>query len=289
MRILVLGASGMLGYSIFANLSDQPGYNVFGTLRALKKDDYFNRYRENLIEGVDVNDFNTVLSVIGRIKPDAVINCIGLIKQLDISRLQVPTIYINSLLPHRLADACDGIGARLIHFSTDCVFSGEVGSYTETDRPDSIDLYGRSKALGEVNSLNHLTLRTSIIGHELYTSNSLVDWFLSQNQGVKGFDRAIFSGLPTVFIAKVLAEKILPKYDLGGLYNLSVAPISKYELLQLVAKSYGKEISIDRDVDFVIDRSLDSSALSREIGEFKLPWDQLINLMHSDYIKRYKM
>lgn len=288
MKILIVGTTGMLGYSLFSNLSDHEGYEVFGTVRnILGKEKFFEEYLDNLVFDIDVNDFSKLKSAIETINPDVVINCIGLIKQHEISKQHINAIEINSLLPHKLAQVCDGVSAKLIHFSTDCVFSGKAGSYRETDVPDATDIYGRSKCLGEVNYGKHLTLRTSIIGHELNTSVSLIDWFLTQNNKVNGFSKAIFSGLPTCYIANLLGKYILPNEQLNGLFHLSVEPIDKYSLLKLVSKVYGKKIEVIKSEHLVIDRSLDSSYLRDKIGLNTIDWPELINYMYADYLKRY--
>ncbi|EIY4754483.1 SDR family oxidoreductase [Vibrio cholerae] len=288
MRVLILGATGMLGYSLFTNLSNYKALSVFGTLRTLKgKERFFRGYEEKLLLDVDVYNIASLEKVFATIRPDVVINCIGLIKQHSISKQHIDAIKINSLLPHELANLCDRIDARLIHFSTDCVFTGKKGGYSENDLPDALDLYGKSKCLGEVTYGNHLTLRTSIIGHELTSSVSLVDWFLSQEGVANGFSKAVFSGLPTCYIAKLLVEMILPNSNLSGLYHLSVEPIDKFSLLTLVADVYGKSIEIKESQDLVIDRSLDSSRF-REATGFQPPsWNDLIKYMHQNYLERY--
>ncbi|WP_282111040.1 dTDP-4-dehydrorhamnose reductase family protein [Shewanella algicola] len=289
MKVLILGATGMLGYSLFANLNQQENLTVFGTVRDLKgKEDFFQSYNEQLISNIDVYDLHSLESAISQVKPDVVINCIGLIKQHSISKQHIDAVKINALLPHELANLCDRFNARLIHFSTDCVFTGSKGLYTEDDLPDARDLYGKSKCLGEVSYGNHLTLRTSIIGHELNSSVSLVDWFLSQQGSIQGFSKAVFSGLPTCYIAKLLAETILPNPELSGLYHLSVDPIDKFTLLNLVAKVYEKEIEINESAELVIDRSLDSTRF-RAAAHFQPPvWADLIQYMHKDFVKRYQ-
>ncbi|MCU8093303.1 SDR family oxidoreductase [Shewanella sp. SM20] len=289
MKVLILGATGMLGYSLFANLNEQENLTVFGTVRYLKgKEDFFQSYNEQLISNIDVYDLHSLESAISQVKPDVVINCIGLIKQHSISKQHIDAVKINALLPHELANLCDRFNARLIHFSTDCVFTGEKGLYTEEDLPDARDLYGKSKCLGEVSYGNHLTLRTSIIGHELNSSVSLVDWFLSQQGSIKGFSKAVFSGLPTCYIAKLLVDTILPNPELSGLYHLSLDPIDKFTLLNLVAKVYEKEIEINESAELVIDRSLDSTRF-RAATHFQPPvWADLIQYMHKDFVKRYQ-
>lgn len=289
MRILVLGATGMLGYSLFSNLRDYPEFEVFGTVRNIKhKENYFESHLSSLVFDVDVTDVAQLEHAIKSINPTIVINCIGLIKQHDVSKQHVNAIEINSLLPHQIARLCGENGAKLIHFSTDCVFSGKTGGYSEESLPDATDLYGRSKCLGEVDYPPHLTLRTSIIGHELNSSVSLIDWFLSQIGEVKGFSKAVFSGLPTCFIAKLLAENILNKTDLTGLYHLSVAPIDKYTLLTQVAETYGKQIVINESAELEIDRSLNSQRLKEQLALTLPSWSELIDFMHKDFTKRYQ-
>jgi dTDP-4-dehydrorhamnose reductase len=283
----------MLGYSLFSNLSDKPGLDVYGTVRNIEgKEALFTKTSKKLFRGVEVNSIANVEDVIADVKPNIVINCIGLIKQHGISKQHVDAVSINSLLPHQIAAICDHYDAKFIHFSTDCVFLGEKGDYLESDMPDAQDLYGKSKCLGEVDYSPHLTLRTSIIGHELSSSVSLVDWFLSQNGTTNGFSKAVFSGLPTCVIATILAENILPVIsstnELTGVYHLSVEPIDKYSLLQLVSSIYSKDIEIVESTELTIDRSLNSDRL-RKVINLQIPsWGSLITDMHTDYKKRYK-
>ena len=289
MKILVIGATGMLGYSLFSNLSENKSFDVYGTVRTIKgKEHFYKKSEEKLFLNVDIENIDSIAKVIEDLKPDYVLNCIGLIKQYDSAKIPVAAIKVNSLLPHLLASICSDNYAKLIHFSTDCVFSGVKGNYAESDTPDATDIYGRSKLLGEVDYKPHLTLRTSIIGHELNSNVSLIDWFLSQGKETKGFSKAIFSGLPTCYVAKVLVENIFTNPNLTGLYQLSVDPLDKYTLLRKVAKVYSKEITIDESDELEIDRSLDSSQLQTASNYSPLNWDELINLMHSDYLKYYK-
>lgn len=288
MNVLILGATGMLGYSLFSNLAENPALSVKGTVRGLTgKTAFFEQYQTQLLKGIDVTDITSIERAIIDAKPEVVINCIGLIKQHDIAKQHVAAIEINALLPHQLAALCDQFNARLIHFSTDCVFDGKQGNYQEADLPTATDLYGKSKCLGEVNYGRHLTLRTSIIGHELDSAVSLVDWFLSQRGAVNGFSKAVFSGLPTCYIAKLLADFILNKPDLCGLYHLSVEPIDKHSLISLVAEIYGKDIEISESTELVIDRSLDSSRLRQTLNLTVPSWRELIEYMHNDYLTRY--
>ncbi|MGL1036497.1 dTDP-4-dehydrorhamnose reductase family protein [Vibrio vulnificus] len=287
MKVLVIGATGMLGYSIFSNLSELSDLDVYGTVRSVKGVKNFFPSIDKLIPNVDVKNFATLEKSVLDVKPDVVINCIGLIKQYDVSKQHVEAIEINALLPHKIAQLCDSIQARLVHFSTDCVFDGKTGNYSESDLPTATDLYGRSKCLGEVDYGKHVTLRTSIIGHELKSSVSLVDWFLSQEGSVRGFSKAVFSGLPTAYVAKILADYVLPNPSLSGLYQLSVDPIDKYSLISKVADVYNKQIEIEKFEDFEIDRSLNSTKFREETGFVPPSWDELVAFMHTDYRKRY--
>lgn len=290
MKVIIIGAAGMLGYSLFQNLSDVEHLDVYGTVRSIKgKEKFFNGCEERLLKCIDVNDLATIEGVIKKIKPAVVINCIGLIKQHSISKQHVDAVAINSLLPHQLASLCDEYESKLIHFSTDCIFDGQKGLYEESDIPDARDLYGRSKCLGEVDYAPHLTLRTSIIGHELDSSVSLVDWFLSQENTIKGFSKAIFSGLPTCVIARLLIDKILPASDLSGLYQLSLDPIDKFTLLNLIAENYGKKIEIIESTELQIDRSLNSDRLRGALNLNIPSWKELISEMHDDYKHRYEI
>nr|WP_257622166.1 SDR family oxidoreductase [Aeromonas jandaei] len=283
-----MGATGMLGYSLFSNLADNPALNVMGTVRNVTgKGAFFVQYQQQLLQGIDVTNIASLDQAIITTKPEVVINCIGLIKQHDIAKEHVAAIEINSLLPHQLAALCDQHGARLIHFSTDCVFDGKQGMYQEADLPTATDLYGKSKCLGEVSYGRHLTLRTSIIGHELDSAVSLVDWFLSQSGAVNGFSKAVFSGVPTCYIAKLLADNILNRPEICGLYHLSAEPINKHNLISLVADIYGKDIEINESTQLVIDRSLDSSRLRQELDLTVPSWNELIEFMHNDYLTRY--
>ncbi|ELV8605447.1 SDR family oxidoreductase [Vibrio vulnificus] len=287
MKVLVIGTTGMLGYSIFANLSELSNLDVYGTVRTVNGLERFFPSSDKLIPNVDVKDFKTLERAISAVKPDVVINCIGLIKQHDVSKQHVEAIEINALLPHKIAQLCDSIQARLVHFSTDCVFDGKAGDYSESDLPTATDLYGKSKCLGEVDYGKHITLRTSIIGHELKSSVSLVDWFLSQEGSVRGFSKAVFSGLPTAYVAKVLADYVLPNASLCGLYQLSVGPIDKYSLISKVADVYSKQIEIEKFEGFEIDRSLNSTKFREETGFVPPSWDELVAFMYADYRKRY--
>jgi len=279
-KILTLGASGMLGNAVLRLFASDDRFDVFGTIRSPYSVSLFpQEVRSRLIHGTDVESLDGMLRLFDLVRPDVVINCVGLVKQLSEADDPLAAIPINSILPHRLARICAVSGARLIHMSTDCVFSGAKGGYRENDFADAKDLYGRSKLLGEVDYPNAITLRTSIIGHELSGHRSLIGWFLAQEGKVKGFKRAVFSGLPTVELARVVRDYVIPDVGLHGLYHVSAEPINKFDLLTLVAKVYGKQIEIDPDEEVIIDRSLDSVRFREATGYTPSSWAALVNSM----------
>jgi len=289
MKIIVLGATGMLGFGIFKSLSLNTKYDVYGTTRSINKfKKFFSDEEQNKIINFDALDEEGHLQEIFReISPDYVINCIGLITQGDINnKSAIPFISLNSLFPHKVEKECCIHKAKLVHFSTDCVFSGLMGNYSEKSIPDAVDYYGRSKLLGEVDHPPHLTIRTSIIGHELLTNKSLIDWFLSQNE-VHGYENAVFSGLPVNHISEVLNNFVLGKDLPEGIYHLSGDPINKYELLKKVASVYEKNIKINRNTDYAVDKSLDSSRFKKITGYSSPSWDKLISGMHNYYLQNF--
>lgn len=227
-----------------------------------------------------------VLKACANIQPDIIINCIGLIQQRIPKAQNIPSmIKINSLLPHRLSLLCKAAGIRMIHISTDGVFDGRKGSYNEKDEVNMSSPYGMTKFLGEVSCPNCLTLRTSILGHELKGKTGLVEWFLAQEGHVKGYTKAIYTGLPTIEIAEIISDYILPSDNLWGVYHVSSEPIPKYDLLCLIADRYRKKIRIEAFDEYIIDRSLDSSAF-RALTGYKPPsWLDLVDKMYLDYIK----
>lgn len=276
----------MLGSTLFRAFTEDTRFITFGSVRDTSSRRYFSpEVHGFLIDGTSLHGDSGLLDAFASARPDVVINCVGIIKQLPSANDYLHSLDINATLPHRLIKYCDAIGARLVHFSTDCVFSGEQGSYTEKDVPDAHDLYGRTKLLGEVDYGNCLTLRTSIIGHELSRAKSLVDWFLSQERVVKGYRNAVFSGLPTIEIARVLKNYVIPTPDLRGLYHLSVESINKYELLRLIANIYEKEIEVIPDDEVRVDRSLNSDRFRSATGYRPAAWPSLIEAMHAEYIK----
>lgn len=270
----------MLGNAVLRLFAQSPGYQVFGSVRSSAARRLLpNDLHQSVIAGVDVENIDSLTHLFAAVHPNVVINCVGLVKQLAEADDPLAAIPINALLPHRLARLCEVAGARLVHMGTDCVFSGAKGMYTEADASDAKDLYGRSKYLGEVDYPHAITLRTSIIGHELDGARSLIAWFLAQEGSVKGYKRAIFSGLPTVEIARVIRDHVIPYPELHGVYHVSAEPINKFDLLTLVAHTHRKTIDISADDQLVIDRSLDSTRFRRATGFAPKPWPELINSM----------
>jgi len=280
-RLLILGANGILGNTLLRYFAAKESFQVVASVRNTRSlCNMADAPKHQLITGVDAENLDDLRLVFDEAKPDMVVNCVGIVKQLAAAEDALVSIPLNSLLPHRLASLCAENGSRLIHFSTDCVFSGKKGNYLESDVPDATDLYGRSKLLGEVDYPHAITLRTSLIGHELHSARSLLNWFLAQEGSVKGFTKAIFSGLPTVEIARVIEEHVLPHPDLHGVYHLSVDPISKYDLLSIVEDVYGKKIEIIPDDSLVIDRTLDSTRFREATGFVPKPWSELVQAMY---------
>ncbi|MGE5189531.1 MAG: dTDP-4-dehydrorhamnose reductase family protein [Gemmatimonadota bacterium] len=285
-KVLVLGATGMLGHALFTLLSARGELDVHGTVRRREglsrwlSGDLLGRIHG----GVNAEEIGSVRRAIDEASPDVVVNAIGVVKQLPEAQDPVVAISINALFPHRLALACRAAGARLIHVGTDCVFSGGKGNYSEADFPDAPDLYGRTKLLGEATGPGCVTLRTSLIGHELQGRLGLIEWFLSRDDTVQGFANAVFSGFPTVEFARIVAERVIPNGEISGLYHVSSDRISKYDLLRLVAARYGKRIGIERQEEFRCDRSLDSTRFRRATGYAPPPWPDLVEAMHRHFV-----
>jgi len=290
MKILVIGASGMLGGSITRYLSKTKKYEVLSTVRTESQKKVLNEWGiKNVKSCININcdDMSNLEKIVKEFKPQYIINCVGIIKQLDTKINIDEYIEINSILPHKLSLIGDKYNAKLIHFSTDCVFSGLVGNYVESDMVDAKDIYGKTKYLGEINNPYHLTLRTSIIGHEVNRKISLIDWFLAQNKTVNGFTKAFFTGMPSVYIAEILHKEILNRGNITGLYHLGVNPIDKYTLLNIVKKQYNKKIEIIKNNDYKINRSLNSNKIKKIIKQDEKSWEELIKKMHNEYKEYY--
>jgi len=269
MRVLILGITGMLGHVLWQDF--QKEFEVFGTVRKSWGE------QSRIIEGVNAASGEGIDLAFKKAKPEIVINCIGIIKQLKEARDPIISITVNSLFPHMLARKCREADCRLIHISTDCVFSGNKGNYSEDDMPDPVDLYGHSKLLGEVAHDNALTLRTSLIGRELKSKNGLLEWFLAQSGSTRGYRKAVFSGLTTFSFARVLRSIITSHPDLEGIYHIASAPINKYDLLCRFRDAFNKSIDIIPDESLMLDRSLDPGKFKRNT-KIKIPsWDEMIN------------
>lgn len=281
MKVLILGASGMLGSAMMRVLSQDPALEAWGTARSPSVRQFFSpELRKRIVAGIDVENQDALSRVLAELRPATVVNCIGLVKQVANANDPLLALPINSMLPHRLSRLCALGGARLVHVSTDCVFKGTTGNYRESDPSDADDLYGKSKFLGEVTSPHAVTLRTSIIGHELASAHGLIDWFLAQEGRVKGYRRAIFSGLPTVELARVVRDVVLPHPEISGIYHVASKPIAKLDLLRLIAEVYGKAIEIVPDDAVAINRSLNADCFRKATGYVAPSWPELVRRMY---------
>ena len=285
MHILVLGASGMLGHKILMKLAGK--HELAGTVRTIRdslKNTLCKLKDISIIEGVDAFDFKTVRTAIETFKPDAVINCVGIVKQLDAAKDRYTSIAINAFLPHQLEKLSAEKNFRLIHFSTDCVFSGIKGPYSEENQSDVHDLYGQTKYLGEVSGAKSLTLRTSIIGREInppYTG--LIEWFLAQDgKAANGFTGALYTGLTTNAMADLVDAIPTKNPGLRGLYHVSADAINKHDLLAIVRDIYGLKIDLKPDDLFHCDRRLDSTRFRTETGWAPMGWAEMIKAMHDE-------
>ncbi len=286
MKVLILGGEGMLGHKVFQILS--PRFDTCVTFQ--QAGGAWTRYPvykevepKRLLAGVNALNFETVIRAFAGARPEVVINCIGIIKQLKEAKDPVVSIQLNALFPHRLADLCAATGTRLFHMSTDCVFSGKKGNYTEADIPDPDDLYGRTKLLGEVDRPGCLTLRTSIFGRDFVKDNALLEWFLSQRgKTIKGYTRAIYTGFPTQILARIMGDLIEHYPDLEGLYQVASAPISKYELLVKIRDAMSLPVEIEPEENFFCDRSLDAARFVAATGYTIPSWDEMIQVVAND-------
>jgi len=280
--ILVVGASGMLGHEAIRVLA--PDYEVWGVCRNPEQLPDLGVPRERILGGLDATDPDSAYALIETVNPDVVINAVGIVKQRPDAKAAIPSIEVNSLWPHVLADACERCDARMVHVSTDCVFSGSRGGYTEADVPDAFDMYGRSKLLGEVTDRdNTVTLRTSIIGWQLGDPTGLVGWFAAhRNEPLRGFTRAVFSGLTTRALTEVMRDVVIPDATLSGLWQVSVDPIDKYTLLTKLAADLGWELDITPVDEPAIDRSLDSTRFRERTGWTPPSWDEMLEALATE-------
>jgi len=278
LRLLILGGSGMLGHQLWRGLHAQ--HDTWVTLRRPVADfAVHNLFDEaKAIQFDDITADTALERALGQAKPEAVINCVGLIKQRDEASDEALTLRVNAEFPHRLAKRCGEAGARLIHFSTDCIFAGTKGNYTESDPSDAADLYGQSKHQGEVADAHSVTLRTSVIGHELGTNLALLDWFLSQRgQAINGYTKAIYSGFTTLEMARIVDRILTQHTDLSGVWHVASQPISKFGLLQLCREKLGWEGVIEPNDEFVCDRSLNADRFNQATGYTPPSWEAMIS------------
>jgi dTDP-4-dehydrorhamnose reductase len=277
MKVLILGSAGMLGHKLYQVLSRT--YEVSGTIKSdFDSISRFGFFRKpDIYTKVNAEQITSVEKAITTNKPDVIINCIGVIKPLSNSRDRLSSIWVNALFPHQVYQICSKSDIRLIHISTDCVFSGKKGNYKETDASDAEDIYGKTKFLGELSGTKRLTIRTSLIGQELATSNNLIEWFLS-NRGktIKGYSNAVFNGFTTICFAGIIS-KIIAERDLDGIYNIGSEPISKYKLLTLIRDKMKLKIEIEEYPDFACNRSLDSSSFRTKTGFTSKSWEEMID------------
>ena len=281
MKVLVLGGSGMLGHRLWISLQSrhEVWVSVLGDQSPFPNVPEFPPQRIHL--GVDAESSDQLARVLNALRPDVVVNCIGVIKQRKEAVDPSLSISLNALFPHRLASICKLVGSRMIHISTDCVFTGSKGGYRESDLSDAEDLYGRTKALGEVHYPHTVTLRTSIIGQELATRFGLIEWFLAQTGAIHGYQKAIFTGVTTIELSRVIRDYVMPNGALSGLYHVSSTPVTKYELLRMAAAAYGRPIEIEPDASVVCDRSLDSSRFRQATGYQPPAWPEMLAEMAS--------
>lgn len=275
-RVVVLGGDGMLGHQLLKSLRRE--YDTRVTLhQALPYYRHYGLFDEaNSFAGIAVTDSDRLMDVMSQFRPNVIINAVGMIKQRSEAKNPLASLEVNSVFPHRLATLASLLGARLIHFSTDCVFSGRRGHYSEHDIPDAEDLYGRSKLLGEVAAPNCLTLRTSIIGRELDRKRGLLEWFLAQRGSVKGYRRAVYTGFTTLELSRIVSMLIGRYPSAEGLWHVSSERISKFALLQLIRQHYRLDIEVMPDDEFVCDRSLDSSRFRAQCRYTPPTWEAMI-------------
>ncbi len=284
MKLLVFGVTGMLGHRICRLLAER--FEIWGTFH---KHDVGERHNilppECSLAGVDAQNFSTIRSVIEKVKPDTVVNCIGIVKQRDEAKQAIPSIHVNALFPHQLADLCVERGIRVIQISTDCVFSGSRGNYSEIDVPDPVDLYGRTKLLGELNRPGCLTLRTSIIGWQLNSFSGLLSWFaMNRNKHIKGYRKAIYSGFSTAVLSQLIGDILETRPDLNGVYQVASEPISKYDLLVKLRDMLGwNDIVIEPEDQFFCDRSLSSLRFTTATGWRSPTWDVMLQGLASEW------
>jgi dTDP-4-dehydrorhamnose reductase len=286
MKILVLGGSGMWGHQVFLKLSEYFGNSqVACTLK--KNRSHYDRIQffqnKTVFDGLDFRNFDVVYNLLGQYKPSWVINCVGLTPRKYDPKDEAHYFSINADLPHKLNNWCEINHSKLIHFSTDCVFTGKKGEYTESDIPDATDIYGKTKALGEVRSKSALTYRLSKIGREIEGKTEILEWALSQKgREINGFSKAIYSGVTTNFMAAELI-RIIEKYpDLSGLFQVAGPKINKFELLKIINQVYECRLTIHEKIDYAVDKSLNCELYKQTTGFNQKDWLNMIMTMKKE-------
>ena len=284
MKIIILGVNGLIGNGLFQYLKNKSNLDLFISFRNKKNFDSFfknkQKYKSFLFNYE--NNIDILSSHISIIKPDIIINCIGITKHLAKLYSEKEIYKINSNFPYILKNFCNENNIRLIQVSTDCVFRGNKGNYDENYKPDADDIYGKSKALGEINDLKHLTIRTSTIGYENKTKHGLLEWFLNQNEKCRGYKNAYFSGLTVLELSNILYEYVIFDHSISGIYHISSSKISKYDLLVLLAKHFSKNIQIIPEYSFVIDRTLENTKFINKTNYKIKSWNQMINQIYNN-------
>ena len=279
MKILLLGGGGLAGNTFIKYfLSFKNRYSIGVTFSEHESNYNLNLDNQSISTFYNINAFkyNLVSSVINDYKPQVIINTIGLTKRISNTIDPKLSIYLNSYFPHLLLKTSNEKDIKLIHLSTDCIFSGYNGNYSEDSIPDALDIYGKTKFLGELNEKNALTLRTSILGPEIRRFLGIYSWFINQKTDVFGFDKAFFSGITSLELAKIIFHIIDHNYDLYGIYNLASEKISKFELLNIIKKIKKMNINIIKSDSEIYDRSLNNKKF-RSVSEYKVPnWENMI-------------
>lgn len=280
MKIIILGANGLIGYNILTTFLENPNFEVLAFVRDKKK---FNSFRPDLLKKLifDFSIYNLpdLEKTLLNLNPDVVVNCIGITKHRISEFSTEDIIYTNALFPHYLLNICEKQNIRCIQISTDCVFLGNKGKYSEDDVPDALDLYGKTKSLGELLTGNSLTLRISTIGFELDTKYGLLEWFLSQKGECYGYSKAYFTGLPCKFFAKILADLLINHKQLKGLYHIASEPIDKFSLLELIKDTFKINVNIKKNDTFLLDRSLDARKFNSALSFDSPKWCDLVKTL----------
>lgn len=283
MKILILGGDGMIGHKI-AQALDAQNQEVIISIRKKR-----NTTLKDFPEGINIifNDFLKVniLDLLDKVNPDVIINSIGITMRRGVAENISDTIYLNSFFPHQLSNWALAFKKRLIHFSTDCIFSGSEGSYLEDSTPDALDYYGKTKGLGEINSKSSLTIRSSMIGPELFNKTELFEWIINNKEKeINGFSTVMYSGVTTVYMARLLADLIDNHKNLSGIYNVASKPISKFQLLHLINDNFNLGLIINFDKTVISNKTLNASKIEKEIGLQRPSWDELISNLKKDYM-----